>query len=45
MSWKLVWTVVFFLSVASFVLVSGLICWRGLRDLRELFAKLSRDTS
>jgi len=37
MSWLGLWAVVFYVSVASFALVSALVAIGGYREVRELF--------
>lgn len=47
MSWLALWTVVFFVALGSFALVSALVAVRGWGEVRELFEdleKASRET-
>jgi hypothetical protein len=41
MSWLTLWAIVFYVSVASFALVSALVAIFGYREVRELFASLA----
>ncbi len=40
MSWQAFWTVVFFASLAGFVIVSALIAVHGVSEIRELLDTL-----
>jgi len=41
MSWLILWAIVFYVSVASFALVSALVAIGGFREVRELFQALA----
>ena len=41
MSWLTLWALVFWVSVASFALVSGLVALGGYREVRDLFRALA----
>lgn len=38
--WKIFWIVLFYLTFAGFCIVSALIAWKGIDDLRQLFSRL-----
>lgn len=40
MMWIVLWAVLFFAAFATFCAVSALIAWKGVSDLRQLFASL-----
>jgi len=40
--WEIFWIILFFLTFAGFCVVSALIAWNGVEDLRQLFAQLKR---
>jgi hypothetical protein len=41
MSWLAFWAIVFWVSVGSFALVSTLVAFGGLREVRALFRELA----
>jgi hypothetical protein len=40
--WSAFWIILFFLAFASFCVVSTLIAWKGIDDLKQLFLRLQR---
>jgi hypothetical protein len=38
--WKIFWVILFYLTFASFCIISALIAWKGIEDLRQLFSRL-----
>lgn len=40
--WQTFWIVLFFVTFAAFCIVSALIAWKGIDDLRQLFDRLRR---
>lgn len=40
MSWMALWTLVFFVTLATFAVISALIAVKGVDEIRELFAEL-----
>ena len=40
MSWLALWTLVFFVTLATFAVISALIAIKGVDEIRELFAEL-----
>lgn len=45
MSWMALWTLVFFVTLATFAVISALIAIKGVDEIKELFRELdaSRD--
>lgn len=41
MSWMALWTLVFFVTLATFAVISALIAIKGVDEIRELFAELA----
>lgn len=41
--WKMFWVILFYGTFASFGLVSFMIAWKGVEDLKQLFARLRQD--
>jgi hypothetical protein len=40
MSWLALWTLVFFVTLAAFAVISALIAIKGVDEIRELFSEL-----
>lgn len=40
--WIILWTALFILTFAGFCVVSALIAWKGVEDLRQLFSRLKK---
>lgn len=41
--WKDFWVVLFFSTFAGFCIISALIAWKGVADLKHLFSLLKRN--
>lgn len=41
--WQIVWICLFFAAFAAFCILSAMIAWKGIDDLRQLFALLKRN--